>query len=110
MICAQIVECLCRLCCIAEYTPFPYTKWLVRAAGQTRLGERVMPLVDAAQEELRLSPLLPVETLAPQWPPRQKLKAAFDRALAQLAAWGWSDEWIEQPWLAVGVTHLRQAP
>jgi hypothetical protein len=34
----------CRLCCLLDGKPFPYEKWLLRACGETHVGERLAPI------------------------------------------------------------------
>ena len=44
----NIIEYLCKICCVAEKQPFPYEKWVVEAAKQTRLGTMVYPSIQRA--------------------------------------------------------------
>ena len=101
MVLGRIIEYLCKMCCIAQYTPFPYTKWLVRVAKETQLGTKVVPLIERSMAEFETSPFLPVDTLAPDWPPRRELMNAFNVSLVELQIMGWDVPWLDDPWKAV---------
>ena len=68
----KLVECLCKICCIGHRRPFPYTKWLVRAARETDLGANVLPWVERSMEAMKHTPFLPVDLLSPEWPTRPR--------------------------------------
>lgn len=106
----RIVESLCRICCVADETPFPYPKWLVRVASDTRLGSSVVPAIEDALGALESSPRLPADVAASDWPPRRALMQAFRVALEGLPRLGWRDDWIDDPWLAVSEFHSRPTP
>ncbi len=50
-----------RLCCLLEHKPFPYEKWLFRAAADTGPGRAVRPLIEALLDELRRPEIRRVE-------------------------------------------------
>jgi hypothetical protein len=50
-----------RLCCLLEREPFPYEKWLLRAAAETEPGRAVLPLIEELLEELRRPEIRRVE-------------------------------------------------
>jgi len=45
LIAGKTIEHLCKVCCLAECKPFPYTKWLVSVARQTSIGNRLFPYI-----------------------------------------------------------------
>ena len=47
-IACEVAQCLQRMCCLAERRPFPYPKWLARAARVTDLGRELCPRIDCA--------------------------------------------------------------
>lgn len=51
-----------RLCFLLEHRPFPYEKWLLRAAAGTGPGRAVLPLIEELLEELRRPEIRRVET------------------------------------------------
>lgn len=106
----RLLESLCKLCFVADRHPFPYTKWLARAARETRVGARVWPHVESALAALESSPLLPEGVRAPDWPPRRELMGGFRAALDALPALGWGATWIEDPWQAAGAYLSRPVP
>jgi len=53
-----------RLCCLLERKPFPYEKWLHRAAAETEPGRAALPLIDALLDELSHPDIRRVEPAA----------------------------------------------
>ena len=37
----NVIESLCKICCVADRQPFPYSKWLVEAAKRTQMGATI---------------------------------------------------------------------
>ncbi len=110
MVVGRIIECLYKICCVADRVPIPYTKWLAKVAEDTRLAGRISQAIDETTEALAESPLLPEGLLAPDWRPRAHLKQAFDRALLELPALGWNSSWISEPWEAASESLKRPSP
>lgn len=107
---SQTVECLAKICCVAECKPWPYDKWLTDYARQTQLGIKVFPFVERAVSEIdrvlrppasgKWQELMPVKEIGCTWGiVKQGLKDA-----------GWQCSWIENWWEALSETFDRPSP
>ena len=93
----SVIEYLCKMCCVAEGQPFPYKKWLVEAAKQTRLGAMVYPSIQraiAGAGEL-LNP--PADRHWRDWTPVKELRATLPIVQSGLKELGWIGDWIDNP-------------
>jgi hypothetical protein len=68
LLCLQGISHLLKFCILAEGKPYPYDKWLYRAAIETRLGNLVREHVGAVFEEIHREPIVyevPMEYVEP---------------------------------------------
>ena len=93
----SVIEYLCKICCVAERQPFPYSKWLVEAAKQTQLGAIVYPSIQRAVGGIRefLNP--PADRHWRDWVPVKELRATLPIVQNELKGLGWGCDWIDNP-------------
>jgi hypothetical protein len=93
----NVIECLCKICCVADKQPFPYSKWLVEAAKRTQLGAMVYPLIQRAVEGIRefLNP--PTDRHWRDWMTVKELRATLPIVQSRLKELGWGCDWIDSP-------------
>ena len=93
----NVIEYLCKICCVAEGQPFPYSKWLVEGAKRTKLGAMVYPSIQRAVEGIRefLDP--PVGRHWRDWSPVKELRATLPIVQSGLKELGWTCDWIDNP-------------
>ena len=77
--------------------PFPYSKGLVEAAKQTRLGTVVYPSIQRAVDGIGefLNP--PAERHWRDWLPVRELRATLPVVQHNLKELGWVCDWIDNP-------------
>lgn len=87
----------CKMCCLLDGKPFPYEKWLLRACGDTRLGERLVPIFERV-----LSTLSSLQNDLPgQWPRIREAIDAVDTEACNmledaLVTWGIPRAWLDR--------------
>lgn len=103
----KTMEHLCKMCCLAEHRPFPYTKWLIPVARNTALGKRVVPFISEAV--LGIDEFLhpPKGKHFRELVPLKKLRDTKDIAIETLRELGWKCSWVDNPDEAVAET-LRE--
>jgi len=96
VVAGKVIEQLCRICCLAELSPFPYTKWLVRVAQQTGLGREVYPYINRAvlgiQDFVSPPKHKPYRELAPL----KELRGTKDIVRGGLRKLGWDCSWLDE--------------
>jgi len=105
---AQCVEALCKVACLADGVPFPYSKWLRRVAGDTRLGKVICPAIDRAVAAISEATAPPEGRFFRELVPVRELRSLKDALQTELPRLGWSGDWAQDPtrfyWLLVGQT------
>ena len=93
----NVIEYLCKICCIADRQPFPYSKWLVEAARFTQLGKMVYPSIQRAVGSIEefLNP--PTDRNWREWVPVKELRATLPIVQSRLKELGWGRDWIDNP-------------
>ena len=93
----NIIEHLCKICCVADRRPFPYNKWLVEAAKGTQLGRRVYPSIQRAVHGIGdfLNP--PTDRHWRDWIPVKELRETLPIVQTGLKELGWDCDWIDDP-------------
>lgn len=93
----NVIEYLCKICCVAERQPFPYSKWLVEAAKRTQLGAMVYPSIQRAVAGVGefLNP--PMDRHWRDWMPVKELRATLPVVQSRLKELGWNCDWIDNP-------------
>ena len=106
----QTIECLAKLCCVAECKAWPYDKWLADYASQTELGKQVFPFVErtvAALDQVVSPPDgVPWQELTPS----KELGATWEVVKEGLPNLGWESPWIDRWWEALADTFDRPSP
>ena len=93
----NIIEYLCKICCVAEKQPFPYNKWVVEAAKQTRLGAMVYPSIQRAVGGIGDFLDLPSDRNWRDWVPVKELRGTLPIVQNGLKELGWVGDWIDDP-------------
>ena len=93
----NIIEYLCKMCCVADKQPFPYEKWVVEAAKQTRLGVKVYPSIQRAVDGIGdfLDP--PANRNWRDWTPVKELRGTLPMVQNGLKELGWVCDWVDDP-------------
>ena len=93
----NVIEYLCKICCVAHRQPFPYSKWLIEAAKQTQLGTIVYPSIQRAVDGIGefLDP--PTDRHWRDWVPVKELRATLPIVQNELKELGWGCDWIDNP-------------
>ena len=93
----NVIEYLCKMCCVAERQPFPYEKWVVEAAKQTQLGAMVYPSIQRAVNGIGdfLDP--PADLNWREWAPVKELRGTLPIVQNGLKELGWVGDWIDDP-------------
>ncbi len=96
----NVIEYLCKICCVADRQPFPYDKWLVEAAKQTQVGALVYPSIQRAANGIGelLNP--PTDRNWRDWTPVKELQATLQIVQNGLKELGWIEDWIDDPYAA----------
>lgn len=95
LIAGKVVEYLCKISCLAERKPFPYTKWLIKAAQETALGNKVCPYVKRAVSGMAELLHPPKEKNFRELIPLRELRATKDIIREGLKQLGWQCSWID---------------
>lgn len=90
-----IIECLCKLCCLAESKPFPYTKWLTEVAKETRMGLHVFPHIQRAILGIDEFNHPPAGRHYRQLVPLKELRETCEIVQCELKELGWRCSWID---------------
>lgn len=106
----QAIDSLCRICCVAEQRPWPYSKWLTEVARSTQAGQVLCPFLDRMAQALIQTPQSRLDLPSSQWPPRQRLNDALAALPATLHQLGWQGDWVDDPWKAVDEMMSRPSP
>ena len=93
----NVIEYLCKICCVAEGQPFPYSKWLIEAAKRTQLGAIVYPSIQRTVDGIGEFLTPPADRDWRDWVPVKELRATLPIVQNQLKALGWSCDWIDNP-------------
>ncbi len=93
----NVIEFLCKICCVADRQPFPYSKWLVEAAKQTRLGAMVYPSIQLAVGGIEDFLNSPTDRHWRDWVPVKELRATLPIVQSKLKQLGWGCNWIDNP-------------
>jgi predicted nucleotidyltransferase len=85
----------CRLCCLLEGKPFPYSKWLYRACQETKLGKELSPIFERV---LRIITSLNND-LKGNWNMVQEAVRLMDTDACDimedaLVNWGFDQDWV----------------
>lgn len=93
----NVIEYLCKICCIADRQPFSYDKWLVEAAKRTQLGAIVYPSIQRAVHGIGdfLNP--PADRHWRDWVPVKELRATLPIVQSELKELGWRCDWVDNP-------------
>ena len=93
----NVIEYLCKICCVADRRPFPYEKWVVEAAKQTQLGVMVYPSIQRAVDGIGdfLDP--PADRNWRDWTPVKELRGTLPIVQSRLKELGWGGDWIDDP-------------
>ena len=93
----NVIEYLCKMCCVADRQPFPYEKWVVEAAKQTQLGAMVYPSIQRAIDGIGdfLDP--PTDCNWRDWTPVKELRGTLPIVQSGLKEFGWGGDWIDDP-------------
>ena len=93
----NVIEYLCKMCCVADKQPFPYEKWVVEAAKQTQLGGMVYPSIQRAVGGIGdfLDP--PADHNWRDWTPVKELRGTLPIVQSGLKELGWDGDWIDDP-------------
>ena len=93
----NVIEYLCKMCCVADRQPFPYDKWVVEAAKQTQLGAMVYPSIQRAIDGIGdfLDP--PADRNWRDWTPVKELRGTLPIVQNGLKELGWVGDWIDDP-------------
>lgn len=110
MIAAKCIESLCKVCCLADGRPFPYPKWLRRAAGQTTLGSFVCPAIDRAVSGIHELVASPTGRDFRELTPIKELRALREDVKEGLRKLGWSGAWVDEPGHHVWVIFTQTCP
>ena len=110
MIAAECIESLCKVCCLADGRPFPYLKWLRRAAEKTTLGPLVCPAMDRAVRGVHELVAPPVGREFRELIPVKELRALKDDLKEGLRKLGWSGAWVDEPGHHVWVVFNQTCP
>ena len=94
---SNVIEHLCKMCCVADRQPFPYNKWLVEAAKKTQLGTIVYPAIQRAVDGIGefLNP--PTDRHWRDWLPVKELRATLPIVQSKLKELGWGCDWVDNP-------------
>lgn len=95
VIVGQVIECLCKICCLAEKKPFPYAKWLVEVARRTYLGIRVYPFINKAVFGVEEFVNPPKGKHFRELVPLKELRATEKIVQSGLKDLGWHCDWID---------------
>ncbi len=106
----QAIDSLCRVCCVAEQKPWPYTKWLTEVARSTQAGQVLCPFLDRMTQALIQTPRSCLDLPSSHWSPRQHLNEALAALPATLHQLGWHGDWVDDPWKAVDEMMRRECP
>ena len=93
----NVIEYLCKICCVAEKQPFPYEKWVVEAAKRTQLGEMVYPSIQRAVAGINdfLNPATNCNWR--DWAPVKELRGTLPIVQNGLKELGWRCDWVDDP-------------
>ncbi len=107
----NVIESLCKICCVVERQPFPYDKWLFEAAKQTQLGTLVHPSIQRAIAGIGDFIKQPTERHWRDWVPLKELRATLPIVQRGLKELGWDCDWVAEPNAAYfNTTVQRPAP
>lgn len=110
VVAGQVIECLCKICCLAEKKPFPYTKWLVEVAKKTHLGARVYPFVKEAVLGIEEFVNPPSGKHFRELIPLKELRATEQIVQSSLKDLGWRCDWIDDTDKAIAEALNHPAP
>lgn len=101
VVAGQVIEYLCKICCLAERKPFPHTKWLVKAAEKTHLGVKLYPFMEKAALGIEEFVSPPAGKHFRELIPLEKLRATKEIVQNGLKDLGWRCDWIDDTGKAV---------
>ena len=93
----NVIEYLCKICCVAERNPYPYEKWLVEAAKQTRLGAMIYPSIQRAVAGIGDFLDRPTDRNWRDWVPVKELRATLPIVQNGLKELDWVCDWVDDP-------------
>ena len=97
----QIIDSLCKICCLAECKPFPYSKWRVKVARDTIMGKDIFPVIDCAIQNINELVIQPSDKSYREWIPVKSLRSLLEIVIKNLKGQGWSAMWIDDPMEAI---------
>jgi|GEM_PF-821729 len=95
VVAGQVIEYLCKICCLAERKPFPYTKWLVEVAKKTYLGAKVYPFMEKAVLGIEEFVNPPAGKHFRELIPLKELRATEEIVQTGLKELGWHCDWVD---------------
>lgn len=101
LVAAKTIEHLCKICCLAERKPFPYTKWLIPVARETILGRKVALSIARAVFGIEEFLHPPSGKHFQELTPLRELRSTKDVVREALKELGWTSSWIDNPEEAV---------
>lgn len=96
---------MCKLCCLLDGKPFPYEKWLLRAAEDTQTGKSLVPIF---RRVLAILTSLNNDLLA-NWSSVREATNVIDTEACDileqaLVSWGIDSDWVKNAY-----DHIEQA-
>jgi hypothetical protein len=90
-----VIECLCKICCLAERMPFPYSKWLTEVAKETQLGSMIFPNIDRAIKGIEEFTNPHAGKHYRELIPLKELRDTLEIVKFGLHEMGWKSSWID---------------
>lgn len=92
-----------RICLLADRKPYPYEKWIVEAARDTRLGDVVVPILEEVVATIGELVSPPPGVDFREWTPIAKIRALRSVFSDRLPGLGWQEPWASDLGLNVPV-------
>ena len=94
----KVVAHALRAAMVLDAQPYPYDKWLCRAAAETPTGRSLAPHVDALLDSLAADALRQTGSVADH-PVTTELMAVRQKLVQAARAKGWDEPWLAAWWL-----------
>ncbi|MBT6149764.1 MAG: hypothetical protein HN712_08045 [Gemmatimonadetes bacterium] len=90
----RAIDAAARICLLADRQPYPYGKWLLRAARDSRLGPAVTPVLDEIAATIGELSDPPEGVDFRVWTPIARLRQLRAILSSNLPAIGWAGPWV----------------
>jgi hypothetical protein len=88
------LDAVARVCVLADCQPYPYGKWLLRSARESRIGATIVPVLETVASSISELTERPTNVSFREWQPIARLRQLRSVLPEALGTIGWNAPWV----------------